>query len=127
MYNDVLNAVCVLAQAATTLPVIKGGLPQQESVSIAIASGSSVTEFGRHTVEQLVMAVNSESKSLATAQKALDAIHMHLTRCSAYPETAQYQIYSIETASAPGYLDRQANGQYLCGSSILVKVYNKRG
>lgn len=124
VYSAVLDDVVSMAQTATAMTIRKGAMPADESVSIAISNGGpDVTMLDRSTTEGINVVINGKSKDMPAVRAALGAIHRHLTRAAGYPNTEQYQIYAIETTSAPAYAGREPNNQWLFVSAVLVKIY----
>lgn len=128
MYGDVLNAIIAAAQQLTTMKIFKGPMPADESIAIDIgAGGPDRIMLNRSTLESLSIVINGKSQQMVTVRGALDAIHQGLSRTAQYEDNDNFQIYSVETTSAPSYAGREPNDQWLFVSSMRVKFYNKGG
>ena len=128
MYGDVLNAIIAAAQELTTMQIFKGPMPADESIAIDIGAGGPEHIMpNRSTIESLTIVINGKSRQMATVRGALDAIHQGLSRATQYENNDNFQIYSVETITAPGYAGREPNDQWLFVSSMRVKFYNKGG
>ena len=126
MYGDVLNAIIAAAQQLTTMQIFKGPMPADESIAIDIgAGGPDRIMLNRSTIESITIVINGKSRQMATVRGALDAIHQGLSRAAQYENNDNFQIYSVETTSAPSYAGREPNDQWLFVSSMRVKFYNK--
>ena len=55
----------------------------------------------------------------------MDRVHLALTTAKALPFSARWQIYAIETTSAPQLIGREENRNWLYGSSFRVKFYQR--
>ena len=128
MYGDVLNAIIAAAQQLTTMQIFKGPMPADESIAIDIgAGGPDRIMLNRSTIESITIVINGKSRQMTTVRGALDAIHQGLSRAAQYENNDNFQIYSVETTSAPSYAGREPNDQWLLVSSMRVKFYNKGG
>lgn len=126
MYGDVLNAIIAAAQQLTTMQIFKGPMPADESIAIGIgAGGPDRIMLNRSTIESITIVINGKSRQMATVRGALDAIHQGLSRAAQYENNDNFQIYFVETTSAPSYAGREPNDQWLFVSSMRVKFYNK--
>lgn len=128
VYDDVLNAIISAVQALTALRILKGPMPANESIAIDIgAGGPDRIMLNRSTLESLSIVINGKSQQMVTVRGALDAIHQGLSRTAQYEDNDNFQIYSVETTSAPSYAGREPNDQWLFVSSMRVRFYNKGG
>lgn len=126
MYDDIMMTVIDIMQDLTDLPIRRASLPSENGIAFEKATSDTVTTcLDRSTLEELPCVLNCKHADLAVAQQTLDRIHIKLTRLPAYPRNERWQIYSIETIAAPSQIGREPNGQWLVGSSIRIKVYNK--
>ena len=91
---------------------------------MAYASGAPASTFlDKSMAYQHSLVCNAKSASQQVAQEALDSIHVALTQVKTYPSGRTWQITDIETISAPSYLSREQNSQWLYGSSLRVKFF----
>ena len=125
IYNSVLLAVIGMAETADPYaPILIGSLPVDNGLSMAIAAGSPVYSMDKGARHELTLVFNGKHTDQAVVSDTLGALHELLTTRTDYPTTAEgCQITSVETLSAPSYLDRENNSQWLYGSSLRVKFY----
>lgn len=123
--DNVFMAVVGLAQEAQSLFFVSvGALPADESICTARAAGAPQTTcFDKGMPYQITMVLNGKSTDQQKISGALGEIHTALTQAKQYPSAEGWQITDIETVSAPAYLDREQNSQWLYGSSLRVKFY----
>ena len=57
----------------------------------------------------------------------MERAHHALTTSKVLPYTEDWQIYAIETTAAPSVIGREENRNWVLGSSLRVKFYNKKG
>lgn len=123
-FSEVVEAVASLAQTAAGVSVSIGALPADNAVCIAPASGApSSTFLDKGMAYQWAMVCNAKNTDQQAAQEVLNTIHLALTQTKTYPSGAAWQITDIGTISAPSYLSREQNSQWLYGSSLRVKFF----
>lgn len=126
VYDDVLAAVLGMVNALPLYATATiGPMPPDNGISIAWGSGSINQFLSRDAAVEMSAVLNAKNIDQKAALDALGAIHTSLSRASAYPVTDTYQITSVETMSAPSYLGRESNSQWLYGSSLRVKFFLK--
>lgn len=126
VYSDVLDAVISLAnQTDPYKPVIVGALPPDNGISMAWASGTLNTFWDKRAAVNMSIVLNAKHADQQTALIALSAIHTALNMTKMYPTADNFQITNIETISAPSYIGREENKQWLYGSSLSVKFFLK--
>lgn len=126
VYDDVLLAAQSLAQSAQTFAVPSiGPLPPDDGISLMWASSVYNPFFDKLAAVELTAVVNGKSTDQQAVSEALNQIHTTLSMMKAYPQSNNYQITNIETLSAPAYIGREENAQWLYGSSLRVKFYLK--
>lgn len=128
IYDSVLLAVIELAGTADTYaPIRIGSLPVDNGLSMAIATGSPIYSMDKGARHELSIVLNGKHTDQATVSNTLGELHELLTTRTTYPTTAEgCQITNVETLTAPAYLDREDNSQWLYGSSLRVKFYKGR-
>lgn len=123
IFDDVLN----MANEATDMLILKGPLPNSESIAMDIATGAPQSiMLSRSTLESVNIVINGKSDDMAKLRGEMGKIHAALTSAAAYPNKEQYQMTSIETTQAPSYADRESGGQWLYVSAIEVKFYHRK-
>jgi len=126
--TDILLEVILLAQETNPFASIRrGSLPPDNGICMEIATGAPETTFlDRRSVQSISVVLNGKHRDLALLSRDLDAIHRHLTRLKDYPTTEAWQILNISTTSVPHQISREADGQWLFGSSLDVKFFERR-
>ena len=121
-----MEVVIELMQQYTDIPIRRASLPATNGIAFEKATSDTVTTcLDRSTLEELPCVLNCKHADMHEALRTLDRLHMKLTRLPAYPKNERWQIYSIETISGPAQIGREPGGQWLIGSSLRIKVYNK--
>ena len=126
MYDEVIQAVIDMAEAAAGAPVVLGSLPPDNGLAITGQAGQSPTFLDIGSNESMNLVCNGKNVDQQTVVATLNAIHASLTRRKDFPHTNTWQIYAIETTASPRLIGREQNSQWLYGSSLLVK-FNVKG
>lgn len=128
MYDEILQAVIDMAEAAAGAPIVTGSLPPDNGIAMTgqAAPQSIFLDIGSN--ERMNVVCNGKNGNQQTVIQQLDAIHKSLTRRKDFPTGAGWQIYAIETVASPRLIGREQNpqAQWLYGSSLLVK-FNVKG
>ena len=116
VYDEVLLSVIAMAEEATLYAsIIIGPMPPDNGLCMAWGSGAPneiYLDNGKHTDQQ-------------TVSNQLGAIHKNLSRRKWYPQNENFQILDISTSTAPQYVGREENDQWLYGSALRVKFYDR--
>ena len=126
MYNEVLQAVIDMAQAAAGAKVVLGSLPPDNGLAMTGNASSYPIFLDIGSNEQMNIVCNGKNTQQQAVISQLEAIHASLTRRKDFPSTDTWQIYAIETTASPRLIGREQNSQWLYGSSLLVK-FNVKG
>jgi hypothetical protein len=126
MYNEVLQAVIDMAQAAAGAKVVLGSLPPDNGLAMTGNASSYPIFLDIGSNEQMNVVCNGKNTQQQAVISQLEAIHASLTRRKDFPSTNTWQIYAIETTASPRLIGREQNSQWLYGSSLLVK-FNVKG
>jgi hypothetical protein len=126
MYNEVLQAVIDMAQAAAGAKVVLGSLPPDNGLAMTGNASSYPIFLDIGSNEQMNVVCNGKNTQQQAVISQLEAIHASLTRRKDFPSTDTWQIYAIETTASPRLIGREQNSQWLYGSSLLVK-FNVKG
>lgn len=126
MYNDVLQAVIDMAQAAAGFPVVLGSLPPDDGIAMTGNASSFPIFLDIGSNEEMNVVCNGKNTQQQAVISQLEAIHAALTRRKDFPSTDTWQIYAIETTASPRLIGREQNSQWLYGSSLRVK-FNVKG
>ena len=122
MYDDILQAVINMAEDAAGISIVTGSMPPDDGIAMTGQSSSDVIFLDIGSNERMSIVCNGKNTNQAAVIRQLDAIHHALTRRKDYPTGDGWQIYSIETVASPRLIGREANSQWLYGSSLLCKV-----
>ena len=126
MYNDVLQAVIDMAEAAAGTSIVTGSMPPDNGIAMTGSAGSSPVFLDIGSNERMNIVCNGKNTDQQAVINQLDAIHAALTRRKNFPSNSAWQIYAIETTASPRLIGREQNSQWLYGSSLVVK-FNVKG
>lgn len=126
MYDEVLQAVIDMAEAAAGVPIVTGSLPPDNGIAMTGQAASSPIFLDIGSNERMTIVCNGKNTDQQTVIAWLDSVHKHLTRRKNFPSSSEWQIYAIETVSSPRLIGREANSQWLYGSTLAVK-FNTKG
>lgn len=118
--TQVLQALSAMLETLLGIPAHMGPLPSQAGLAMAAGAGSESepTLAGGRTVA-LDVALSMKHPAQQTALDTLCRAHEALARTDGLPLGEGWQVISITTASAPGYLDRTGD-MWLYGSALRV-------
>lgn len=125
MYDEVLQAVIQMAEL-TGVTIRTGSMPPDNGIAMTASGGSESIMLDIGSNERFSVLCNGKNRSQETVIRQLNQIHRELTRRKVFPITGNWQIYAIETTSSPRLLGHEPNGQWVYGSSLLVK-FNVKG
>jgi hypothetical protein len=126
MYNEVIQAVIDMAQAAAGAKVVLGSLPPDNGLAMTGNASSYPIFLDIGSNEQMNIVCNGKNTQQQAVISQLEAIHASLTRRKDFPSTDTWQLYAIETTASPRLIGREQNSQWLYGSSLLIK-FNVKG
>lgn len=120
MYDEIVQTIINMAEM-TGVSIVLGSLPPDNGIAmIGNATTNSVfLDIGGDF--RLNLVCNGKNADQQTVIQQLDNIHAFLTRRKDFPNSSRWQIYSISTTASPRLIGREANSQWLYGSSLLVK------
>jgi hypothetical protein len=125
MYDEILQAVIDMAQGIVKVPIFVGSTPPYNGLAMIGQGGPNTTFLDVGTVEDMTITLNGKNADQNTVIRQLDLIHHWLTKRKDYPSGNGWRIYSIETVASSRLIGREANNQWLYGSSLLVKINTK--
>lgn len=126
VYSDVLEAVINMAeQMKPYSKIVIGPLPPDDGLSISWGATGYTPFFNKRAAAEMTAVLNGKNKNMKTVAETLGAIHTYLSMSKDYPSANNFQITDISTVSAPQYLGREENNQWLYGSSLRVKFFLK--
>ena len=126
MYDEVLQAVIDMAEAAAGVSIVTGSMPPDDGIAMTGNSGSFPIFLDMGSNESMNIVCNGKNTEQQAVIAQLDAIHAALTRRKDFPSNNTWQIYAIETTASPRLIGREQNSQWLYGSSLAVK-FNVKG
>ena len=122
MYDEILQAVIDMAVAASGVQILTGSMPPENGIAMGGYGGSAPIFLDIGSNETMNIVINGKHSSQQIVIGWLNAIHENLTRRKNFPHNDKWQIYAIETTASPRLIGREANNQWLYGSSVAVKV-----
>lgn len=124
MYDEVLQSVIDMAEAAAGVPVLLGSMPPDNGIAMTGQASTTATMLDIGADWRMNVLCNGKNADQETAVRQMDAIHAALTRRKDFPTGDGWQIYAIETTASPRLLGREENpqAQWMYGSSLLVKI-----
>ena len=126
MRDEIIEALQKMIQALVPGPVVIGSMPPLNGYAVSFAGGSPMGTFWNlNTNEDLPVVFNGKGADQQAVAAAMNTAHHALTRSGALPYTDTWQIYAIETTSAPQLVGREENKNWLYGSSFRVKFFLK--
>ena len=124
MRDEILTAMQQMIAAITGGTVVIGSLPPLGGYAVSFVGGAPRAMFWPLTSDQELpvqfTGKNADQQQLAAA---MESAHQALTTAAALPFSDGWQIYAIETTSAPQLIGREENINYIYGSSFRVKFY----
>lgn len=128
MRDEIVFAMQQMIQGLLPGQVVIGSLPPLNGYAVSFAGGAPIgTFFSLTTDESLPVAFNGKGTDQQEVASSMDMVHKALTTAAALPFTQHWQIYAIETISAPQLIGREENKNWIFGSSFRVKFYSKEG
>ncbi len=123
--QQILDAVTALIDAQGYYATLSyASLPEANGLCIAPSTGSVKESTLAHGGEYAMNCVlNGKHANQNTVRDTLFSIHESLNKLAAYPSGTGWAVTDIRTNGAPGYLDREGDGdnrQWLYGSSIEI-------
>lgn len=125
MRDEILTAMQRMIEALTGGTVVIGSLPPLNGFAVSFAGGAPRSTFRTlvNSDQELMVQFTGKSADQQQLASTMDAAHWALTTSPALPFSDGWQIYAIETTSAPALIGREQNINYIYGSSFRVKFY----
>ena len=124
MRNEILTVFQQMVKNLTGAEVVIGSLPPLEGYAVSFAGGSAQSIFWTlNSAQELPIQFTGKSADQQHLAAAMDAVHAALTTSKALPSYQNWQMYSIETTSAPTPIGREQNKNWIFGSSFRIKFY----
>lgn len=126
MYDEILRAVIDMAMLTNPYTqIVIGSMPPLNGIAMTGEGGPDSVHLDIGAEQTMNIVCNGKSSDQRTVIRALDKIHRFLTLRKDYPTGDGWQIYSITTIASPRLIGVEQNSQWLYGSSLLVKFYQK--
>ena len=126
MRDEIIENLQKMIAALISGPVVIGSMPPLNGYAVSFAGGAPMeTFFDLNTNEDLPIVFNGKGEDQKAVAAAMNKVHLALTTSKALPYTDRWQLYAIETTSAPQIIGREENINWLFGSSFRVKFYQK--
>ena len=125
MRDKILLAMQQMIAAITGGTVVIGSLPPLEGYAVSLTGGAPRTTFRTliNSDQELPVQFTGKSADQQHLATSMEQVHQALTTTEALPFAANWQVYDIETTSAPQLIGREENINYIYGSSFRVKFY----
>lgn len=127
MRDEIITTLQQMIEMLTGGYVVIGSLPPLNAYSLSFAGGNPRTTFRtlKNSDQELPVQFNGKSTDQRQLAANMEKVHQALTTSAALPFSANWQIYAIETTSAPQLIGREENRNYIYGSSFRIKFYTR--
>lgn len=126
MYDEILRAVIDMAMLTNPYTqIVIGSMPPLNGIAMTGEGGPDSVHLDIGAEQTMNIVCNGKNSDQRAVIRALDKIHRFLTLRKDYPADDGWQIYSITTIASPRLIGVEQNSQWLYGSSLLVKFYQK--
>lgn len=125
MRDEILTAMQQMIAALTGSAVVIGSLPPLNGYAVSFAGGAARATFRTlvNSDQELPVQFTGKNADQQQLAAAMEQVHQALTTAAQLPFSEKWQIYAIETTSAPQLIGREENINYIYGSSFRVKFY----
>ncbi len=125
MRAEILTAMQQMIAAITGGTVVIGSLPPLGGYAVSFVGGATRAAFRTliNSDQELPVQFTGKNADQQQLADAMETVHQALTTTAALPFAENWQIYAVETASAPQLIGREENINYIYGSSFRVKFY----
>lgn len=128
MREEIITAMQHMIQGIIGENVVVGSIPPLNGYAVGGVGGSPIEIFRPLTSnENLPVLFNGKSSNQQLLMQNMERVHHILTTSKALPYNENWQIYAIETTSAPSLIGREQNKNWIYGSSFRVKFFSKKG
>ena len=126
MRDEIIEALQQMIRALIISPVVIGSMPPLNGYAVSFAGGAPVEIYRNLTTnEDLPIVFNGKGEDQEILAAEMNRVHKALTTSKILPFSTRWQIYAIETSSAPQLIGREENKNWIYGSSFRVKFYLK--
>lgn len=125
MRDEILTAMQQMIAELISGIVVIGSLPPLNGYAVSFAGGSPRATFRTliNSDQELPVQFTGKNADQQQLAAAMETVHQALTTAAQLPFSENWQIYAIETTSAPQLIGREENINYIYGSSFRVKFY----
>lgn len=128
MREEIVLAIQQMIQGIIGGTVVVGSVPPLNGYAVGAVGGSPIETFRPLTSnESLPVLFNGKSSNQQLLMENMEKVHNILTTSKVLPYNEAWQIYAIETTSAPNLIGREQNKNWIYGSSFRVKFFSKKG
>lgn len=128
MREEIITAMQHMIQGIIGGNVVVGSIPPLNGYAVGAVGGSPIEIFRPLTSnENLPVLFNGKSSNQQLLMQNMEKVHHILTTSKVLPYNENWQIYAIETTSAPSLIGREQNKNWIYGSSFRVKFFSKKG
>ena len=115
-----------MSQEVVDVRLVNASMRPHNGYDMSFAGGEPMEIYHNlMTNDNLPVVFNGKGEDQQAVADAMDRVHLALTTAKALPFSARWQIYAIETTSAPQLIGREENRNWLYGSSFRVKFYQR--
>lgn len=126
MRDEIIEAIQAMIQAITGQTVVIGSMPPTEGFAVCFVGGNPAATFrDLNSDQRLPILFNGKSADQQSLSNTMQSVHDVLTTSKILPFSDTWQIYAIETTSAPNLIGREENINWIYGSSFSIKFYAK--
>lgn len=125
MRDEILAAMQQMIAALTGGTVVISSLPPLGGYAVSLVGGAPRATFRTlvNSDQELPVQFTGKNADQQQLAAAMETVHQALTTAAQLPFAENWQIYAIETTSAPQLIGREENINYIYGSSFRVKFY----
>ena len=126
MREEIVSTIQKMIEPLVSMPVVIGSVPPLEGYAVSVVGGSPLgTFFDLNSAQRLPILFNGKSADMKKLASEMDAVHRALTTSKCLPYAQDWQIYAINTTSAPNLIGREENRNWIYGSGFVIKFYAK--
>ena len=126
VFTSILNYLIEQLSTITTLQIVVGNLPPENGFAIQLTSGAPRMFNTKASTYVLNLVLNGKNSDQQLLIDTLEQMHTLLNQKKDYLNDIEFQITDITTTNAPIYIEKEQNNQYLYGSGLQIKFYNRR-
>ena len=126
MRTEILTTIQTIVSQILGVQVFIGSMPPLNGYALDFEGGAPIETFRNLTTnEEMPIVFNGKNTDQQLLATNMNLVHRLLTTTKYLPFTSQWQIYAIETTSAPTLVGREENQNWVYGSSLRIKFFIK--